>query len=168
MNSRSARAQIQGVCFDREVIFKSLEPTTRVLSRGGVIEYRAFQYPYTPSHRARTQATTHCTSWRSDDSPPCLGGSSHRWVPVNTHSTPVPLRREAVGGSTTTSTPQRQRRVQTSHPFTRLRENIIASWQRSNDCEPMRISPSINAGRLTSVVCTQEVRSDRCDRDCDP
>ena len=28
-------------------------------------------------HRARTQATMHCTSWRSDGSPSCLGGSSH-------------------------------------------------------------------------------------------
>ena len=37
MNSRSARAQIEEVCFDKEVIFKSPERTTRVLSRGGVI-----------------------------------------------------------------------------------------------------------------------------------
>ena len=29
-------------------------------------------------------------SWLCGDPPPCLGGSSHRWVPVNTHSTPVP------------------------------------------------------------------------------
>ena len=39
----------------------------------------------------------HGTSWRFADPPPCLGGSSHRWVPVNTHSAPVPLRRDAVG-----------------------------------------------------------------------
>ena len=49
MKSRSARAQIEGVCFDNEVIFKSPEPMTRVLSRGGVIEYRAHRYPYTTS-----------------------------------------------------------------------------------------------------------------------
>ena len=66
-----------------------------------LIEYRAL--PSNDINRARTQATMHCTSWRSDGSPSCLGGSSHRWVPVNTHSTPVPLRREAVGGSTTTT-----------------------------------------------------------------
>ena len=30
------------------------------------------------------------TGWRSDGSPSSLGGSSHGWVPVNTHSTPVP------------------------------------------------------------------------------
>ena len=29
-------------------------------------------------------------SWRYDSSPSCLGGSSHGWVPVKTHSTPVP------------------------------------------------------------------------------
>ena len=27
--------------------------------------------------------------WRMVDPPPCLGGSTHRWVPVDTHSTPV-------------------------------------------------------------------------------
>ena len=32
----------------------------------------------------------------------------------------------------------------------------------------MRISPSMSAGTLMIAVCTQEVRSDRCDRDCDP
>ena len=30
--------------------------------------------------------------WRIVDPPPCLGGSTHRWVPVDTHSTPVPER----------------------------------------------------------------------------
>ena len=110
MNSRSARAQIEGECFDKEVIFKSPEPTTRVLSRGGVIEYRAYKYPNKTSTEHGTQATTNCTSWRSDGSPSCLGGSSHRWVPGHhTHSTPVPLRRESVGGSAQThNTRQRQ------------------------------------------------------------
>ena len=125
MNSRSARAQIEGVCFDKEVIFKSPEPTTRVLSQGGVIEYRAYKYPYTTSterepkqqRTARADALmTHHPAWVGHHT----GGS------VNTHNTPVPSRREAVGGPTTTGTPQRQRRVQTSDPFTRLRENIVA------------------------------------------
>ena len=39
------------------------------------------------NHRTRKHAST---SWRSDGSPSCLGGSSHGWVPVITHSTPVP------------------------------------------------------------------------------
>ena len=30
-------------------------------------------------------------------------------------------------------------------------QKIGTAW--SNDCEPMRISPSINAGRLTIAVC---------------
>ena len=72
MNSRNARAQIEGVCFDKEVIFKSPEPTTRVLSRGGVIEYRAYKYPYTTSteHEPKQQRTaragalmTHHPAW---------------------------------------------------------------------------------------------------------
>ena len=39
------------------------------------------------NHRTSKHAST---SWRSDGSPSCLGGSSHGWVPVKTHSTPVP------------------------------------------------------------------------------
>ena len=39
------------------------------------------------NHRTSIHAST---SWRSDGSPSCLGGSSHGWVPVNTHSIPVP------------------------------------------------------------------------------
>ena len=39
------------------------------------------------NHRTGKHAST---SWRSDGSPSCLGVSSHRWVPVKTHSTPVP------------------------------------------------------------------------------
>ena len=48
-----------------------------------------------------TKTTLHNTrtSWRSDG-PPCLGGSSHGWVPVDPHSTShAPSREEAVGGS---------------------------------------------------------------------
>ena len=37
----------------------------------------------------QAQATAHGTSWRSDVSPPCLGGSSHGWVPVDTNNAPV-------------------------------------------------------------------------------
>ena len=40
------------------------------------------------NHRTSKHAST---SWRSDGSPSCLGGSSHGWVRVKTtHSTPVP------------------------------------------------------------------------------
>ena len=41
------------------------------------------------SHTTATTLRQHCTSWRSDGSPPCLDGASHGWVPVNTHSTPA-------------------------------------------------------------------------------
>ena len=39
------------------------------------------------NHRTSKHAST---SWRSDGSPSCLDGSSHGWVPVENHSTPVP------------------------------------------------------------------------------
>ena len=39
------------------------------------------------NHRTSKHASK---SWRSDGSHSCLGGSSHGWVPVKTHRTPVP------------------------------------------------------------------------------
>ena len=39
------------------------------------------------NHRTSKHASK---SWRSDGSPSCLAGSSHGWVAVKTHSTPVP------------------------------------------------------------------------------
>ena len=109
--------------------------------------------PSNDINRARTQATMHCTSWRSDGSPSCLGGSSHWWVPVNTHSTPVPFRREAVGGSAQThNTRQRQTMSPDLYPLRPVyaiagkHNRIMAAEKKigtawSNDCEPMRISP---------------------------
>ena len=44
----------------------------------------AGDHEHTPAHSA-----IHNTSWRSAGSPPCLSESTHGWVPVNTHSTPV-------------------------------------------------------------------------------
>ena len=41
------------------------------------------------TQQPQAQAITQCTSWRSGGSPSCLGGPSHGWVPVDTHSTPV-------------------------------------------------------------------------------
>ena len=41
------------------------------------------------TRQTQAQAITQCTSWRCDGSPSCLGGSSHGWVPVNTHGTTV-------------------------------------------------------------------------------
>ena len=41
------------------------------------------------AYHAPLHTDQHGTSWRSDVPPPCLGGASHRWVPVNTHGTPV-------------------------------------------------------------------------------
>ena len=66
-------------------------------SDGEFVEPRSFYVRYTSliatlshdnnNHRTSKHAST---SWRSDGSPSCLGGSSHGWVPVKTHSTPVP------------------------------------------------------------------------------
>ena len=77
--------------------------------RGCVIEYRAFEYPYTTSteHEPKQQRTARAGALMTHH-PACV--SHHTGgVPVNTHSTPVPLRREAVGGSAQThNTRQRQ------------------------------------------------------------
>ena len=68
-----------------------LNPTRRWLSRVGVLESSTSPMPHSPlTRQPQAQAITQCTSWRSDGSPSCLGGSPHGWVTVNTHSTPVP------------------------------------------------------------------------------
>ena len=82
---------VKGVRIDR-CYSSRLNPTRRVLSRGGVLQntVRCFTHLSHDIHRAQALATTQCTSWRFDGSPSCLGGSSHGWVSVNTHSAPVP------------------------------------------------------------------------------
>ena len=49
------------------------------------------QYGRTRTH---VYSSVQCSirGWRIVDPPPCLGGSTHMWVPVDTHSTPVPER----------------------------------------------------------------------------
>ena len=49
----------------------------------------------------RTLQSTQRASWRIVDPPHCLGGSTHRWVPVDTLSTLVP-ERDGCGRLTTT------------------------------------------------------------------
>ena len=48
------------------------------------------------NHRTSKHAST---SWRSDGSPSCLGGSSHGWVPVKTQCTRAHFGGEALGCS---------------------------------------------------------------------
>ena len=61
-----------------------IQPSCNLNQPRGVLEIMNITLPHHFSQR------NHNTSWRSDGSPSCLGGSSHGWVPVNTHSTPVP------------------------------------------------------------------------------
>ena len=108
------------------------DPTTRVLSRGGVIEYRACKYPHTTSteHEPKQQCTARAGA--SDGSPPCLGESSHRWVPVNTPQYTGAVTTGGCGWLSTdqqhtTATDNEPRLVSSQDPFTRFRENFIAS-----------------------------------------
>ena len=47
---------------------------------------------HTKTAQCNAAAVQQPEGWRIVDPPPCLGGSTHRWVPVDTHSTPVPER----------------------------------------------------------------------------
>ena len=60
---------------------------------------RTFHRKNDTVYDAPLHSDQHGTSWRSDVPPPCLGGPSHGWVPVNTRAD---FGLEAVGGSTTT------------------------------------------------------------------
>ena len=53
-----------------------------------ILVARAHMYPAKCNAAAEQQPE----GWRIVDPPPCQGGSTHRWVPVDTHSTPVPER----------------------------------------------------------------------------
>ena len=66
---------------DRPTLTASVEEGVRYTSLTTTISHD------NNNHRTSKHAST---SWRSDGSPSCLGGSSHGWVPVKTHSTPVP------------------------------------------------------------------------------
>ena len=74
--------QVSHVCFDWETpsvdrFFNVQKDVWRVAHLGPL------------TRQPQAQAITQCTSWHSDGSPSYLGGSSHGWVPVNTHGTPV-------------------------------------------------------------------------------
>ena len=124
--------------------------TARVFDRGGVFVNacqcmsiaRAHAYSSCISQQLQQQSSSQ-KGWLSDDSPPCLGESSHRWVQVDTHSTPVPLRREAVGGPCVQTAQQKQCR----NP-----QNMVAE-QRSVH----RQSEQLNRGLLSNVDPGQEL-----------
>ena len=73
------------------------------------------------NHRTSKHAST---SWRSDGSPSCLGGSSHGWVPVKTHSTPVPLRWGGCGLLTGTPTHNNEPK-KTQHNNNMVAERVL-------------------------------------------
>ena len=118
------------------------------------------------------------TNWRSDDPPSCLGGSSHWWVPVNTHNTPVP------------GTPGRLWVAQQHYPYQQFNYMVterqcclLSSKSEQPACatvsvpvvtrrvktrpclkhtaKPMRFLPSINAEMLKIAVCTHADRAER-------
>ena len=73
--------------------------TTRAFDRGSVfmaacsmMVARAHMYPA----QCMAAAVQQPEGWRIVDPPPCLGGLTHRWVPVDTHSTRV-LERDGCG-----------------------------------------------------------------------
>ena len=133
--------------FRQGVMFKSLETHDTCAQPRGVIRISCLKYPQTTSteHEPKQQYTARAGG--SDGSPSCLGGSSHRWVPVNTHRTPVPLRREAAH-----NTRQRQTMSPDLYPLRPVyaiagkhnrimvaEQKIRTAW--SNDCEPSENFP---------------------------
>ena len=62
----------------------------RVCVCGSMFNMVARAHTYTAQCNAASEQQPE--GWRIVDPPPCLGGSTHRWVPVDTHSTPVPER----------------------------------------------------------------------------
>ena len=93
-----------------QVLFKSPESHGTCAQSRGVLVNSTSPTPHSlltrpPQSKTTTQAraTTQSTGWRSDGSPSCLGGSVISRVGQYTRAW---YAREAVGGSTTLSTPQ--------------------------------------------------------------
>ena len=62
---------------------------------------------FSSSPRNRSTSSSVCKAGALVPSPPCLGEGPHGWVPVDTHSTPVPSSTgEAVGVVFEPNTPQ--------------------------------------------------------------
>ena len=68
------------------------------------------------SPRNRSTSSSVCKAGALVPPPSCLGGGPHGWVPVDTHSTPVPsLTGEAVGGLSNFTSPIHHKNTRNSH-----------------------------------------------------
>ena len=89
------RVQIVGVRCDT-VLAESAEIHRHVHSTEECVFVAACSITVARAHMYTAQcnaaAEQQPEGWRIVDPPPCLGGSTHRWVPVDTHNTPVPER----------------------------------------------------------------------------
>ena len=88
------RVQIEGVQCDTvlaesaEIHDTCIRPRCVFVASCSIMVARAHTYPAQCNAAAEQQPK----GWRIVDPLPCLGGSTHRWVPVDTHSSPVPGR----------------------------------------------------------------------------
>ena len=122
------------------------------------------------NHRTSKHAST---SWRSDGPPFCLGGSSHGWVPVKTHSTT----RAHFGGEAVGCSPTPRHHInepkKTQHNNNMVAEQLLcdlsvrrASVMRSlgaqNKCVPMEcaevpdVCNTVRSDGLSKVVSRAE------------
>ena len=89
------RVQNEGVLVRHSASRIGRNPQTRAFDRGGVFVGSMFNMvarAHMSTAQCNAAAEQQPEGWRIVDPPPCLGGSTHRWVPVDTHSTPVPER----------------------------------------------------------------------------
>ena len=71
---------------------------------------------FSSSPRNRSTSSSVCKAGAQVPPSSCLDGEPHGWVPVDTHSTPVPsLTGEAVGGFINFTSPMNHRNTRNSH-----------------------------------------------------
>ena len=88
------RVQIEGVRCDTVLAESAEIHSTCIRPRGCVCGsmFNMVARAHTYTAQCNAAAVQQPEGWRIVDPPPCLGGSTHRWVPVDTHSTQVPER----------------------------------------------------------------------------
>ena len=112
---------------------------------------------YSSSPRNRSTSSSVRKAGALDPPPSCLGGGPHGWVPVDTHSTPVPSSTgEAVGGLSNFTSPMNHSNTRNSHM---VAEHEFRTTTQRPISQPAQLSKTIGTGH---GCCRADTQTDSC------
>ena len=121
---------------------------------------------YSSSPRNRRTSSSVCKAGALVSPSSCLDGEPHGWVPVDTHSTPVPsMTGEAVGGLCSRTSPIDHRKVR--NPY----RNRAFQEDRARDCqniEELRRICCMESDRVTQLLAQIHYLQDKVEKFNDP